>query len=1143
MYEKITFPLQRVLKTQVLMRIQLTLTIIIFFVMQVGARSVAQHHVTLQQNGISMKEVFREIKKQTDRTVFYSAKRLNDTRKVNINLKNATLETVMDECLKGLPLTYVIMDKTIVLKEKETERRKHIHQQSEERESNMHIQENVVTGTVRDANGTVLAGISVSAEGTTSAVATSDNGSYSIAVKSDGTLIFQSVGFVRKEEAVRGRSVIDITLEQEISDLDEVVVVGYGTVKKSDLTGAVNVIDEQTIRNTPAANIAMALQGAGSGVNIQRSGGSTHPAHTPEIRIRGTRSIAAGNDPLLVVDGIPYDLGMLNNISPDDITSVTVLKDASSTAIYGSRGANGVILMTTKRGVEAAKAAVTYNGYVGVSKPLGFYDAMNSDEYMQLRKWSMYNRYKNSDSYTGIDDPRILQRVFEGGLDGEIEGYDRGVYTDWQKELYDKDPVINNHQIGIAGGSKNTQYATSLGYFKSTGIYDLQSMERATLKLSMDHTINKYLKLGFNTLNTYYISRGESLNPMGDALSLSPLLSPYLDDGSIREKVHPNDLMSNPLMDLRPGAIQDDRKRLSTFTTGYLDVDFTHGFKYRLNAGVQLSQTTLQRYYQQGTSQRRQSSNYGYNESASLIDYTIENLLTYDKKVEKHNFNVTALFSAGEREAQDFDLNYENVPTNQVGYYNPGTAENHKGGGEYSKWSMLSYMGRLNYDYDQRYYLTTTLRADGSSRLAQGNKWHYFPSAALAWNIGHEQFMERTAHILSQLKLRLSYGEVGNTNVDPYDTMGNMSSNRYIFGSQGVLGYYPTAASNRELKWERTASYNAGIDFGFLKNRVTGSIEAYKQYSNNLMMNFTPPATSGVSTAIPYNVGKTENVGFETNVRMDIFNGDGKNKFQWSTDLNIYFNRNKVVQLTEGVDQLISDNLFVGHPLGSFYEYVGLGIWQDTPEDRALAESFGLKTSGDESVIGTIKVSDISGPDGVPDDIINDNDRKVLGSHQANFEGGWTNTLAYKNFDFTVVMNFRQGGLLRSELYGGGQNSLLGGYTNNLDVDYWTPENTGARWPAPNNRVQSIPYKGTLTLFDASYLKIRTVTLGYTLPDQPLRSIGLSRARIYATATNPLTFFSEYVNKYKGLDPETNRVMGTVVPPSWQMLFGINITF
>src|SRR5690606_30046693 len=291
--------------------------------------------------------------------------------------------TVLRECLQGVPLTYVIMDKTIVLKEKEV---KQPENKSFASVQTVAIaQQHAVTGTVRDVSGTPLAGVSVSVVGTASTVATSENGSYHILAKPDATLVFYSVGLQREEESIRGRSVIDITLEQEISDLDEVVVVGYGTVKKSDLTGAVNVISEQTIRNTPAANIGMALQGAGAGVNIQRSGGSTHPGHTPEIRIRGTRSIAAGNDPLLVVDGIPYDLGMMNNIAPDDITSVTVLKDASSTAIYGSRGANGVILMTTKRGAESAKATVTYSGYLGINKPLGFYDLMNSEEYMELR--------------------------------------------------------------------------------------------------------------------------------------------------------------------------------------------------------------------------------------------------------------------------------------------------------------------------------------------------------------------------------------------------------------------------------------------------------------------------------------------------------------------------------------------------------------------------------------------------------------------------------------------------------------------------------------------------------------------------------------------------------------------------------------
>ncbi|MCD8178114.1 MAG: SusC/RagA family TonB-linked outer membrane protein [Tannerellaceae bacterium] len=583
-------------------------------------------------------------------------------------------------------------------------------------------QAGVISGVITSGCEPVIGAV-VAVKGTTIGTITDLDGQYTIQAGSNDILVFSSLGYTTQEIPVGEKTRIDVLLQDSFVSLETVVVVGYGTRKKSDLTGAVNVIGEQTIRNTPAANIGMALQGAGAGLNIVRSGGSNHPAHTPEIRIRGARSIAAGNDPLLIVDGIPFDLDMMNNISPEDITSVSVLKDASSTAIYGSRGANGVILITTKRGMESSKAVVSYNGYVGFSKPLGYYDVMNAEEYMQLRKWSMYNRYKNAENYTGLDDPRVLQKVFEGGLDGEIEGYERGVDTDWQRELYDRDPLVTNHQISLAGGNKNTQYAASLGYYESTGIYELQGMERTTLKMTVDHTINKYIKLGLSSLNTYYISRGESMNPMSDALRLSPLLSTHLDDGSIREKVHPNDQMSNPLMDLREGAIQDDRKRLSTFTTAYVEVDFTHGFKYRLNAGMQLSSTTLQRYYQQGTTKRRQAANQGSNESTSVKDYTIENLLTYDKKVGKHTFNGMAMFSAEERVSQKFAMEYENVPTNQVGYYNPGTAENHKGSGSFNKWSMLSYMGRLNYDYDQRYYLTATFRADGSSRLAEGNKW------------------------------------------------------------------------------------------------------------------------------------------------------------------------------------------------------------------------------------------------------------------------------------------------------------------------------------------------------------------------------------------------------------------------------------
>jgi TonB-linked SusC/RagA family outer membrane protein len=668
-------------------------------------------------------------------------------------------------------------------------------------------------------------------------------------------------------------------------------------------------------------------------------------------------------------------------------------------------------------------------------------------------------------------------------------------------------------------------------------------MERMTAKISIDQSFGKHFRIGLNSLNTWYISRGEDVNPMSDALRLSPILSPYEADGSIRQKVHPNDLMSNPLMDLRPDAIQDDRKRLSTFTTGYFEVDFTGGFKYKLNAGIQIAPMTLQRYYQEGTSKRRSSSSYGTNTSNNRLDWTLEHLLTWDKQCGKHNINVTGMFSAEETSTQEFGLNYDNVLTNQIGYYAPALAQNHKGTGSFSKRDILSVMGRVNYVYDDRYLVTLTARRDAASPLSTGNKEIWSPSAALAWNIFNERFMDGTKNVLSQLKLRLSYGQVANMNLSPYITMGEMSSNKYIFGTQGVMGYYPTEAPNYALGPESTRTFNAGLDFGFLSSRITGSVDIYQQKTHGLMLNYSPPATSGVSESIPYNIGATENFGFELSARAHIFQGNGRDRFKWTSDFNLFLNRNKVTALTEGVSELINENLFVGHPIGSFYEYRSLGLWQNTPEDIALAESFGLVTSGTNSVIGRIKIADISGADGVPDGFLNSLDREIVGSHQANFEGGWTNTFEWKGFDLSVVMYFRQGGLFRSDLYQGGMNSLMGGYYNNIRVDYYTPDNTGARWPAPNNNLQTIDYKGTLTLFDASYVKLRSMTLGYSLPEKMLSRVGIGELRVYASATNPFTFFSEYVNKYHGLDPETNRTVGAVVPPSWQMLFGLNITF
>ncbi|MCD7900398.1 MAG: TonB-dependent receptor [Bacteroides sp.] len=1009
-------------------------------------------------------------------------------------------------------------------------------------------QQRTIIGIVSE-NGEPLIGATVRVKETSEGTITDIDGNFTLKAAPGSTLVISYIGYITQEVKVGKQTAYSIELKSDTQTIDEVVVVGYGSLKKSDITGSMNVVGEKSLRQIPSANIASALQGMGSGVDIQKSNGSTHPSSVPTIRIRGERSLTGGNDPLIIVDGIPFDADMLNDISPDDIVSVSVLKDASSTAIYGSRGSNGVLLITTSRGSKEQKATVRYNGYYGFNKALGKYDMMNSEELTQMRKWAKYNGMSEG-TYTGIDDPTLMDEgqnsIFQGLLADERTGYYNGTNVDWQDLMYQSTSTMTNHQLSLSGGGKTNQYAVSLGYYKATGIYDLHSLERYTVKLSFDQWIGKYVKVGISSMNTFTKSKGEDVNPMDQALRMSPMLSPYLENGELRKTVHTTNQMMNPLADLVPGAIQDMNTRWTTFTTGYLEVDFTHGFKYKLNAGIQLSPSTRQKYYASGTTKQKTGASWAMNQSTDIYDYTIENLLTYDKKFKKHSINATAMFSTEEKKHQWFQLDYTDIPSDQVGYYGPKTGQNHKGDGSYSKWNLLSYMGRINYVYDDKYLVTATIRSDGSSRLAKGNKWQTFPSAAVAWNIKNENFL-KDVDAISSLKLRASYGTVGNTTLDPYSSMGSMSSNKYTFGSQGVIGYYPTGASNSDLVWEKTSTMNFGLDYGLFNGRITGSLEVYKQYTTDLIMDFTPPASTGISEAIKYNVGKTENFGVEFNLKARILEGDGDKTFSWDTDFNIFLNRSKIKSLTEGVDQIISKNWFVGKAIGVFYDYRRLGIWQNTPEDIALAESFGLKTSGTESVIGTVKVADISGPDGVPDGVINDNDREIVGKREPKFEGGMTNTFGYKNFDFSFVTYFRVGGKFRSEMHNGWMNTLQGGAYNNLKVNYWTPDNNENYWPKPNRTMESPKYLSTLSLMDASYLKIRTISLGYTVPKSALSKLGIGSLRAYTTVSNPFTFFSKYMKDFGGLDPETTGNLGKdgtpPLPAMWSMIFGLNVTF
>ena len=924
-----------------------------------------------------------------------------------------------------------------------------------------------VKGQVVDSTGEPVIGANIVVKGTNTGVISDIDGNFAIDAPKNSVLLISFIGYKSQEVKLTGPSV-KIVLTDDAEMLNEVVVVGYGSQKKSDITGAMVNVKSEALQQAPVGNIGTALQGLAAGVDVQMAGGNTHPGASPQIRVRGERSLNGGNDVLIVVDGIPFS-GGLNEINNDDVESISVLKDASATAIYGSRGANGVLLITTKRG-NKGKVNVSYSGYYGFTIAIKEYDVMNSSEYIQLKKWATYNA--NPDAYTGIDDPNLM-RVGDVFRDQEeMEGYLAGNDTDWQNMIF-RNGMTTNHQVAVNGGNDRTTYSASVGYYKGQNNYEAHSFERMTAKLSLDTEITSFLKVGLSTLNTYIINKGQDTNPMEMALRASPFTTPYKEDGSLRTYLPGSGQnVWNPLLDTQKNSVVDDRKSLSTFTTGYIDVKLPFGIKYRFNGGVNLKYYSIGQFQATNTTKRMGALDWSFGEYQHTVDYTLENILTWDYSFNNiHNFNVTGLFSAQEQEFTKNNVSGNDYYDDNIQYYNPGLAQgNVTGGGSYEKWGLLSYMGRLNYNYKEKYLLTATVRYDGSSRLADGNKWHAFPSVALGWNLMRENFMQNVnADVLSGMKLRLSWGNVGSTAISAYQTMSRLDTgSKYLLGTNGVMGVRPGSVPDKSLGWENTETWNIGVDFGFLNNRITGTIEWYQQNTTDLLLGVNLPSTSGYSQSYLTNRGATRNRGLEFNVTTVNIAGDGLDKLSWSTDLNIFGNRNKIMNLGEGVEFDKDAGFFLGQDRYIIYSYEHDGLWQDTPEDRALAESFGYATSGANSVIGTVKIK-------------------------------------------------------------------------NHHIDYWTPDNTTARWPKPTTA--TVSNKGLLARYDGSYLKLRNITLGYNIPKTFLSKLNVQSARVYATGSNLYTWFSKEYRKDGGIDPETTSTINLKTPPTRTFVFGLNLTF
>ncbi len=988
-----------------------------------------------------------------------------------------------------------------------------------------------VRGKVTDETGAGLPGTNVLVKGSTSGTTTDSNGDYYIEVpQSDAVLVFSFIGYESREVSVAGQSIINVSLVPSVESLTEVVVVGYGVQRQEAVTGSVASISGDIMREIPAANITQALQGRLPGVEFSQT--SSQPGATMQIRVRGTRSLTASNDPLIVLDGIPF-VGTIADINPNDIKSIDILKDASATAIYGSRGANGVILVTTHKGKKGEKARLTYNGFYGAKKVFSKYPMMDGPKFLKLRETA---------------------GLYSLGLD-EAED----VNTDWQDLLY-RTGTITSHDVGLSGGTERGNYNFGLGYFLDQAVIPTQQYTRYSLRGSVDQEIGKYFKVGFTTNNNYNITAGTQIN-VGGLLRMSPLANPFNPDGSWKRTVRAG--IDEPWVYSRE-IVEDLKDQWLSETRGYasynsvygeVQIPWVEGLAFRTNLGLDFRQSNGGSYTGEGIN----STNPTTESRASVSNshtwhWLIENMLTYDRTfAEKHNINVVALYSAEQNKFTRSRMEATDIPADHFQFYNLGQAGGqliiNPNDQQYEMWGLMSWMGRVMYSFDDKYMLTATVRSDGSSRLAEGHKWHTYPAVSVGWNMAREPFMSGVGAI-NMLKLRVGYGQTSNQAVNPYATLGRLSTRPYNFGSEFSTGYYVTQLPSPHLGWEYSETMNYGVDFSLLGDRLSGTIEYYETKTKDLLLSVSLPQTSGVSS-VTENVGQTENKGIEISLNGVILESNG---WTWEAGLNFYANRNKLVSLYSGAERNEANWWFVGHPINVIYDYKRIGLWQEEDPHRDILEPGGN--------VGMIKVeyTGTYNPDGTPTRAIGPEDRQVI-SLDPDFQGGFSTRVTYRGFDLSAVGIFKRGGILNSTIYGsGGYLNLLTGRNGNVDVDWWTPENPNTRYPNPDGvRSNDNPkYGSTLGYFDASYLKIRTITLGYDF--SKLFTNADINLRAYFTVQNPFVLFSPY-HEESGMDPETNSygnenaavpmsqnlrrilTLGTNTPSTRNYVFGVNFTF
>lgn len=974
-----------------------------------------------------------------------------------------------------------------------------------------------IKGTILDEKNEPIPGAGVSLKGTTLGTMTDHNGTFSLNAAGNVTLVINYMGYQKKEVILpANQSTTKIVLTPENAELNEVVVIGFGTVKKRDLTGSVASVKAEDITKIPTHNALEAIQGRASGVDITRSSGAAGSGVS--IQVRGNRSISGSNQPLYIIDGVQG--ASIDALNPNDIESIDVLKDASSTAIYGSQGANGVIIITTKKGA-LGKTEVNYDAFVGVNGFAQYPKGRTGEDYVNLRKAAAEASGRPTD----------LNSLFPDSY--ELAALQNNQWVDWV-DLITQNGVQQSHSVSVKSGTEKTKLYLSGGYFKEDGLLKGNSYDRYNLRLNVDQKLSDWAKTGIINQLTYS-DLDSRRDPLGVALGTSPLGVAYDSYGEINVYPTGNTSYVSPLTDERTNAYVNNAKATNVNAIGYVELTPIKGLSIRSNLGVTLS-SSRNGLFQDNLSLAQYAVNYS---SATAKNdqnrfYNWDNIINYNTNINKHNIGLTLISNYTNSIGESFSATGLRQQLSSQLFYNLISSDGSSRtiSSSFKKAETMAYAARINYSYAGKYLLTLTGREDGASRLASGNKWDFFPAVAAGWNIYEEEFM-KNQNIITNLKLRAGYGVSGNYGIDIYGTQSGISPGRNIIFGENAVGstfIFNNIVGNADLGWEKSANTNIGLDFSILNGRVNLTTDIYNtKTTGNLQLRTLPPSTGG-QLSVYQNIATTNNKGIELAINStNILTKD----FKWSSTLTFSKNKEKIVDLINGADLIASTDaerksLLIGHPINSFFTYKKLGIWQLDEANEAAKLSFG----GVPFKPGDIKLFDKNG-----DNIINNDDRMFIGSRVPKWFAGLQNTFSYKAFDMNVYMLARCGQTIDAEFLGRYNPSGTG--NGPAIIDYWTPENPTNDFPQPKFEAPlfNLPGYQTLTFIDGSYFKVKTVSLGYTVPQKSINKIKLNSLRIFATASNLLTITKSDI--IKSYDPE--RGGSESAPLSKQFVFGINL--